>query len=206
MATNPMSVLQSENARLHSENDTLKAELRRLRGFVEILNELFSKSSEIKSDAELLPLMNRIFMRALSLLDAPDGSLLLLDEDTNELVFVLVHGTLAADLTDFRIPADRGIAGWVVENAEPALVRDVRRDTRFFHDVDDSFKFRTQSIAAAPLIGNGKVYGVLEALNQPGDAPFSEQDMVLLGLLCRAAGERLADLERSMPGEPQKNG
>jgi GAF domain-containing protein len=86
-----------------------------------------------------------------------------------------------------------------MQNAEPTLVRDVRRDPRFSHMIDDQFTFRTQSIAAAPLIGDRKVYGLIEALNQPGDEPFSEDDLALMGLLCRFAGEALADVERIKP-------
>ncbi|MBC7869213.1 MAG: GAF domain-containing protein [Chitinophagaceae bacterium] len=196
MSINPMAVIQNEVARLKSENDQLKQDLQQMREFVEILHELNTKPP-VQSDAELLPMLRGIFLKMLSLINAPDGSLALLDEETNELVFVLVHGTLAADLSGFRFPAGDGIAGWVVKNAQPALVRDVRRDHRFSALIDDAFKFRTQSIAAAPLIGDLKVYGIIEALNQPGDEPFSETDLAFLGLLCRAAGERLADIERS---------
>jgi GAF domain-containing protein len=124
---------------------------------------------------------------------------MLLDDETNELAFMLVKGSLAADLKGYRIPANEGIAGWVIQQAEPTLVRDVRRDQRFSNTVDEAFKFRTQSIAAAPLIGDGKVYGLIEALNQPGDEPFSDSDLALLGLLCRFAGEALADIERMKP-------
>jgi GAF domain-containing protein len=200
MSANPVAFLRSENARLKDENDRLQNEVRSLRDFAQVLNDLYGKESEIKSDADLLPLLNRIFQKMLALLNAPDGSLLIMDEETNELVFVLVAGELAEELEGYRIPADEGIAGWVVERAGSALVRDVRRDNRFSHMVDEQFKFRTQSIAAAPLIGDGKVLGVVEALNQPGDVPFTEADMVLLELLCRAAGERLAAINR-MAGE-----
>lgn len=194
MAINPVAFLQSENARLQDENDDLQEEVRTYREFMRILNEL-SRPAKIKSDKDLLPMIKGIFNKALHLLDAPDGSLCLYDEDTDELVFMVVHGALEATLTGYRLPADEGIAGWVFQEAEPALVRDVRRDNRFSHMIDDEFKFSTQSIAAAPLIGNRKVFGVIEALNQPGDVPFSDSDLVLLNLLCRVAGERLADIE-----------
>ncbi len=192
MVTNPVSLLQTENARLRSENESLKNEVASFREFIRIVDAL--AQSQIKDDSELLPLLNRILLHALNLLNAPDGSLALLDETTDELVFVLVHGTLASNLEGYRLPANEGIAGWVTQNAQPALVRDVRRDRRFFADVDDTFKFRTQSVAAAPLIGNGKVLGVVEALNQPGDEPFSDLDISLLNLVCRFAGEALADI------------
>lgn len=199
MVTNMLSVIQRENARLQSENQQLQAQLTNLREFVAILNDLASVAQDVTSDTDLLPLLKDILLKALNLINAPDGSLLLLDDETNELVFVLVYGSLAGDLVNYRIPADEGIAGWVVQNAHPALVRDVRRDERFSHMIDESFKFRTLSIAAAPLIGDQKVLGVVEVLNQPGDEPFSELDMDLLKLLCRFAGEALADIQRNHP-------
>ncbi|MEQ8673672.1 MAG: GAF domain-containing protein [Aggregatilineales bacterium] len=200
MVTNPMAVVQSENARLKTENQQLTAELRNLREFVEVLNELNNKPV-VKDDADIMPTLRDIFHKALHLLNAPDGSLALLDDDKKELVFVLVRGALADKLTGYRIPADTGIAGWVVQNVKSALVRDVRRDQRFFSDVDEEFKFTTQSIAAAPLVGDGNVIGLIEVLNQPGDVPFSETDTALLGLLCRIAGEHLANVQRNLPTE-----
>jgi GAF domain-containing protein len=199
MTLNSIAFIQQENVRLKNENDALREEVNDLRGFVKILHDLNDASQGFTSDEELLPLLEDILYKALSLLDAPDGSLALLDEETNELVFTIVYGELGQDLAGFRIPADQGIAGWVLENARPTLVRDVRRDERFSQSVDEAFKFRTQSIAAAPLIGDQKRYGVIEALNQPGDQPFSETDLALLGLLCRFAGEALADIERQKP-------
>jgi GAF domain-containing protein len=200
MSTNPLAFLRSETARLKEENERLQNELRSLREFVVILEDLADASGRVKSDADLLPLLNDIFRKALRLFNTPEGSLLLLDETKSELVFVLVHGSLSDQLKGYRIAADAGIAGWVVQNSQPALVRDVRRDNRFSDMIDEAFKFRTQSIAAAPLIGDERVFGVIEVLNQPGDVPFSENDMALLKLLCRFAGEALADIERHPSG------
>ncbi|PJF40593.1 MAG: GAF domain-containing protein [Chloroflexi bacterium] len=199
MTGNLTSIIQRENARLKDENDTLKEELTSLREFVAILNGLTTAARDLTSDTELLPLLQDIFAKTLNLLNAPDGSLLLLDEDTNELVFVLVQGTLGDQLRNFRIPADEGIAGWVVQNNEAVLVADTRRDHRFSHMIDEKFAFSTQSIAAAPIVGDQKVYGVLEAINRPGDTPFNESDLDLLGLVCRFAGETFADIERLHP-------
>jgi GAF domain-containing protein len=199
MVTNPVAVMRRENARLQTENEKLQDELRNLREFVQILNDLTTSTKAVTSDEQLLPMLEKIFIKALKMLNAPDGSMLILDDETNELAFVLVKGSLAANLMGYRIPANSGIAGWVIGHAEPTLVRDVRRDPRFSNMVDDQFTFRTQSIAAAPLVGDRKVYGVMEALNQPGDEPFSESDLALLGLLCRFVGEALADIERMEP-------
>ena len=199
MVTNTIGVVQRENARLQTENQNLQHSLNQLRGFVDILNVLAAAEERITRDDALLPLLRTTFFMALDLIDAPEGSLLLLDNDTNELKFLLVKGLLAERLLDYRIPADEGIAGWVIQNQRPALVRDVRHDRRFSDNIDEEFKFRTQSIAAVPIIGDGEIFGVLEALNQPHDVPFSDQDVTLLNLICRFVGELLINAERSQP-------
>jgi GAF domain-containing protein len=196
MSMNPVAIVQQENARLQAENKRLQQELRELHEFVNALSEVARSTRQAVSDSELMPLMEGIFSRALSLLNAPDGSLMLLDEQNNQLEFILVRGALSQSLKGHRIPANEGVAGWVVQNAEPTLVRDARRDPRFSDSIDEKFAFRTQSIAAAPLIGDRRVFGVIEALNQPGDQPFTENELGLLNLFCRFAGEALADIER----------
>ncbi len=194
MVTNTVGILQRENARLQNENQELQKELTELQGFVDILKHLCQIEDEVTGDADLLPMLRRTFSQAMDLLNAPEGSLLLLDDETGELKFVLVRGALAERLINYRIPADEGIAGWVIQNRTPALVRDVRHDNRFSHNIDEEFKFRTQSIIAVPVVGNRKIFGVLEALNQPADEPFSDTDLDLLYLICRFVGEILSNV------------
>ncbi len=199
MSLQTKNFLHQETARLQQENKELNEEVHLLRDFVEVLDDIFESSFRFKSDDELLPLLRSILTKAMKILDAPDGSLALLDDKQDELVFMIVEGTLGGELDGYRIPAGEGIAGWVVRNQKPALVRNVRTDFRFSNTVDSEFKFRTQSIIAVPLIGNRKIYGVVEILNQKGDQPFNEKDVALLRLLCRAAGEALADIESQSP-------
>ena len=200
MSSDPTAFLRKENTRLKDENEALRKEVSALREFVQLLDKLGVVAKTFQNNDELLPLLREILEKSLRLLNAPDGSLALLDDASDELVFVLVHGTLGADLQGFRLPADEGIAGWVIKNREPVLVRDVRHDSRFSQSIDDQFKFKTLSIAAAPLISGEKVLGVIEVLNQPGDNPFSEFDLALLDLVCRAAGNALAHIEETHPG------
>lgn len=200
MVVNTVAVLQRENARLQAANEELDAENQKLRAFLNILNTLAIRAPGIVSNADLLPVLDETFNAALDLLDAPSGSVLLLDDETGELQFVLVRGPVGADLVGYRIPGDAGIAGWVLRHKQAALVRDVRRDARFSSLVDESFQFHTQSIAAAPLMGNGQILGVIEALNQASDEPFSETDLNMLRLICFMAGEILINIERIEPG------
>jgi adenylate cyclase len=200
---NPNAFRAQEAKRLMKENEELREEIDGLRKFVGSLDNLYNAADKFKDDSELLNFLRGTLRTAMTILNAPDGSLALLDEDTQELVFVIVVGELADQMTNQRMALDKGVAGWVVRNAKATLVRDVRRDPRFYSGHDERFSFHTQSIAAAPLLGNRKVYGMVEVLNKPGTEPFSDADMVLLKLFCRATGEALANIER-MPTKSAK--
>lgn len=192
----PRNFTQHENARLRQENETLKHEVDNLRGLVESLDYLYNASDNFKDDAELMPFLKHTLALSLKLLNTTDGSLALFDDETDELVFVIVVGALSDELTNHRIPANSGIAGWVIKHQQPVLVQNAQTDPRFYRAIDDSFTFRTQSVAAAPLIGDRKTFGLIEVLNQSGDEPFTKDDLALLRLLCRAAGQALAFIDR----------
>ena len=151
MVTNPTTFLQKENARLQEENEILQMEVRDLREFVSSLNDLMIAGDTLTSNAEILPLLKKSLQHALKLLHTPDGTLFLVDEDNGELVFLVVEGRLEVELTGYRIPLTEGIVGWVAQNRQTVMLRDVRRDNRFSHMIDDAFKFSTQSLASTVL-------------------------------------------------------
>ncbi len=198
---NPSAFRAQEMQRLKHDNEKLLEEVKGLRKFVQALDSLYSSADNFTDDSELFGFLRETLTNAMKLLNAPDGTLALVDDETDELVFVIVNGALSGELTDHRIPKTEGVAGWVVRNAKPTLVRDVRLDQRFYTGVDDRFSFKTQSIAAAPLIGDDKVYGLVEVLNQPGDEPFSANDMGVLKLFCRATGDALAKIDKMKKSE-----
>ncbi|MBN2470158.1 MAG: GAF domain-containing protein [Anaerolineae bacterium] len=195
MVSNPTQMLQAEVNRLRAENDALRNELYDLKQFVQALQSLADAEEKFHSNEDLLRFLSEIVRQTLDLLSAPDGSLSLLDPDTGELEFVIVHGG-ARDLVGTRLHPGEGVAGWVARHGRPVVLRDVRTDPRFSERIDRLTTTRTQSIAAAPLIGNGRVLGVVEVLNQPSDEPFSGLDQALLTLFCRFAGEALANIEQ----------
>jgi sigma-B regulation protein RsbU (phosphoserine phosphatase) len=195
MASDHTKVLQNEVNRLREENAALRGELRDLQRFVQALQFLSEAAEKYKTNEDLLRLLSDIVLQTLDLLSAPDGSLLLVDSDTGELEFVIVHGSARDSLTGQRLQPNEGIAGWVAAHGQPYIVRDTRTDARFSQRMDDTVSFRTQSIAAAPLLGQGRVLGVVEVLNQAGDEPFDDLDQALLTLFCRSAGEALAEIE-----------
>ncbi len=179
--------LKEENTELKRENEDLKDQNSRLWKVIRSLNELQDNPQAITSPSDLLNMVMNILTIALDAVESGNGSILLLDEDDDELVFVAVVGDRAEELTDFRIPAGSGIAGWVNLHKKAALVSDVRKDDRWISAVDQSIGFHTQSLMAVPLILDDRVLGVMEVVNSRSEDHFNDKDLDLLQLVARLA-------------------
>jgi diguanylate cyclase (GGDEF)-like protein len=149
-------------------------------GEVAVFQELGKAlTSSLQLDQVLRTIMEKIdeFLR-------PDNwSLLLLDENTNELYFELAVGKASQALKDVRVKLGQGIAGWVAANGEAVVVPDTSKDTRFFGKVDEKTKMETQSIVAVPVKFRDTCLGVIELINCIGPDGFDARDLKLLEAL-----------------------
>lgn len=125
-------------------------------------------------------ILDIIMEKTSELVKAEAGSVLLLDDDTNELYFELTEGEKKHDVKRFRLKVGEGIAGWVALHGKPIVVEDVATDQRFCHKIDDSVNFKTRSILCVPLRSKGKILGVLEVINKMDGAPFDQKDLDLV--------------------------
>jgi GAF domain-containing protein len=195
--------LQHEVSRLKDENQELQEEAASLREYVGAIESLMDAIDELDPKAEILPLLDRILFNAMTVTNSKDGSLMVLDEEKGELAFVYARGDVSSDkLAGQRLPVGKGIAGWVAQNAKPAIVNNARTDARFFAGIDDAYKFTTNSVLAVPIIGKGQVLGVIEVLNKQNGRPYAETDQVLLTLLCRFAGDVLHSMAQQEEEKP----
>ena len=106
-------------------------------------------------------------------------SMLMVDEEKQELAFELALGEKGKDVSSFRVKMGEGIAGWVAETGKPTIVNDTARDPRFARKFDTKTQFETRSILCAPLISRGRTIGVVEIINRCG-ARFTQADLELL--------------------------
>jgi GAF domain-containing protein len=97
-----------------------------------------------------------------------------------------------------RLAPGEGIAGWVAENRRAAIVNNATADDRFFPGMDRELAYKTHSILAAPLVGAGRMLGVVEVLNKRDGRFFSIGNKTLLNLMCRFAGEMLYTMVRDL--------
>jgi GAF domain-containing protein len=191
----PVRFLQLEANRLRDENRELREELTVLRSSIRILSALQDLIHRLTPETNVIAMLDDLLASALTVLGASDGSLLLVDEDTGELVFAVVHGEARERLTGYRMPPGKGIAGWVAINREPLVVRDVRNDPRFYPRVDETFGFQTRTLACVPLLDGERVLGVIEAINKVSDREFSPEDHDLLMIVAQLATIAIARAE-----------
>jgi GAF domain-containing protein len=112
---------------------------------------------------------------------------MLLDEDTDELVFEAVTGEGEDTLVGRRIPRGRGIGGWVVESGQPLVIEDVAADPRFAMAEARRTGYVPKGLMCAPLLLEDRVLGVLYVLDRPERRRFSVAEMDLLGLFANQA-------------------
>lgn len=144
-------------------------------------------SGVVGSSESFQALLGAIVQVARAIFGAKASSILLLDEETDELVFEAVVGEGEESLLGMRFPADQGIAGWVLATRTPLVIEDVRKDPRFAADVAEDTGYVPSGLMAAPLLHDEEILGVLEVLDRPEQAHFSLQEMDLLGLFANQA-------------------
>lgn len=193
--------IQQENIRLKNENDRLQQEVVRLRLILRNLGNLNQMALSIHPETDILKLLDQILQAALDSIQAEDGSLMLVDEDTQELSFVVVHGSVRTKLVGHRIPLGMGIAGWVAQHAESVVVPNVQSDPRFSSRIDQSFHFKTRSLVCVPINFSGRVLGVIQALNKSNRKEFTNPDLLMLNVVAQLAAAAIARAESVLLGE-----
>lgn len=149
------------------------------------LQLLFDVSRSLHSLIDLDALLAEVVEKTKELLDAEGCSVILLDDGGRELYFPFVSpesSGVADKLRRVRMPADKGIAGAVVQTGQSLLVADVRADPRFYGTVDEQTGGATRSILCAPLRTSRGILGVIECINKR-EGEFSAVELTFLEAL-----------------------
>jgi GAF domain-containing protein len=141
----------------------------------------------VGSEESFRALLGAIVEVARQIFGAKASSILLLDSDTDELVFEAVVGEGEDTLLGTRFAAGTGIAGWVLATRTPLVIEDVHSDPRWSRDVAEGTGYVPRGLMAAPLLHDEGALGVLSVLDRPEQTLFSLQEMELLGLFANQA-------------------
>jgi diguanylate cyclase (GGDEF)-like protein len=138
---------------------------------------LFEIGKLVGSDLDPGQLLGRISELVCTLIDADACSVMLLDAGRQRLMARAAYGLRTERVHKLAFQVGEGVAGWVVERGEAALIDDVSTDPRFV--VLDETKTPIASMLCVPLTARGEKVGVVTATSGRR-AAFSASDLELL--------------------------
>ncbi|HNN12416.1 MAG TPA: GAF domain-containing protein [Anaerolineales bacterium] len=155
------------------------------------LNEI---TRQLTSTLELTPLLQNILENAVGILNCEAGSLFLVDEQTDELVFQVTVGPVATNLIGKRLAPGTGIVGRAVQTRSAVIENEDQNSASRFKGIDQQTGFVSRSLMAVPLQAKDRVIGVIEVINRRDGLPFVQNDQTLLNAF---AGQAAVAIENA---------
>ncbi|MGG6293188.1 GAF domain-containing protein [Leptolyngbya sp. AN02str] len=135
---------------------------RHQRGAVALLNATTVLAKSLDLERTLRAVMDE----ARQLMQADRSTIFLLDRDRNEL-WSKVATADGSKLVEIRIPANRGVAGFVASTGQSLNIANAYEDPRFDPSADQLTGYQTHTILCMPVFNSeGKLIGVTQLINK----------------------------------------
>ena len=171
------------NARLYTESQ------RQAR----VMGALVDSATAINTSLRLDDVLQRILNQTIQALQVETVALALIEASSKELVFRAATGLNAGNILNWHIPLGQGLAGTVVLNGFGEVVSNASEDIRF-KGVDGFGGIEIRAIVLSPILAQGKVIGVLEAIN-PVAGVFDPDALIVLNGLGSLAGTTIQNAQ-----------
>lgn len=142
---------------------------------IERLASLVGTVDDISTEQSYRNLLQTILERSAELLLAEQGSIMLIEKETDMLLLEASRGLLKEPAQIGRIPKGTGIAGMVAKMGEPMLVEDIEHDPRI--GTKNQTKYKTASFVSVPLKIGSRVVGVMNFTDKATGAFFDDVDL-----------------------------
>lgn len=142
------------------------------------LSEVTELAASIPDTRDILDI---VLQRAIAVVQAENGSIMLLDEPTGTLKVVAEEGVAAGSIEGMTVRLGEGIAGKVAASGDAVLVNDVEQEPSFL--MPDHPNYAASSFLCMPLRSRGRVIGVLNLAKKGEHQIFSESDRKFLSTL-----------------------
>lgn len=142
------------------------------------LVSLVKISRSITALTDIDELLKVIAEETKNAMQADRCTVFLWDKVSNELWSKVALGV--GENQEIRFPADKGLAGYVVQSGETVNITDAYSDSRFNSEVDTKTGYRTKTILCMPIMNNNReIIGAFQVLNKI-DGIFTKNDEDLL--------------------------
>lgn len=162
---------------LQGEVDRLRDELQHRADLAESLKHFLERISSNEPEQTYVAILTH----AKSLLRAERASLMVLDEDANELVLKAAIGLSVPRAEVARARLGEGIAGQVVESGQPLVVANAASIGVFV--THEKRNYKTGSFISYPISMRGRKIGVLNLTDKTSGEAFDDVDLSLLELV-----------------------
>ena len=190
-----VQMLRDEIESLKLRNRRISDRLIRHQQAFRALNRMDDTMRGLSKQIDVEKLIHELLSLALHASDSENGSLILVDEDTGELVFVDVIGEARDHLLNHRMSNNVGIVSHVVKTQKAVLLTDVRKSSRWSSEIDQIVGFKTQALMCAPLYSDEANYGAIEVINNSSVEGFDENDLAILRVTARFVSQVLQKAE-----------
>jgi PAS domain S-box-containing protein len=171
------------NARLYTESQRT----------ARVMSALAEGAAAMNTSLEMQDVWRRVLNQTMQALQVETVALALIDQSSNELVFHAAAGHNSGNIPGRRVPQDAGLAGLVITGRHGVISSNVNQDSRF-SEVDKFGGIQMRAVALAPIQAQGKVMGVLEAIN-PISGAFDPDAMLVMAGLGSLAGSTIQNAQ-----------
>jgi diguanylate cyclase (GGDEF)-like protein len=150
---------------------------------LESLRVFHEVASALTSNLNLDDLLRTIMAKMENYFKPEQWSLLILDEEKQELYYALTIDGLEEGLRDVRLAVGEGLLGRVAASGEPLLITDLneRKEWRDYAAIHPHLQLH--SLACLPIHHGGRLLGVLQLHNSEIDM-LPESSLTLLRAVC----------------------
>ncbi|MBE9226042.1 GAF domain-containing protein [Phormidium sp. LEGE 05292] len=129
-------------------------------------NALLKATQILGQSLDLEATLKSVMEQARILMQADRSTLFLLFKESNEL-WTKVAAADGKTMLEIRIPANKGIAGYVASTGQPLNIPDAYKDPRFDPTTDQRTGYRTKNILCLPVYNSaGNLIGVTQLINK----------------------------------------
>lgn len=128
------------------------------------LQLLYDISKELTTGLDLRTVLQRILKLSLKNLEGHSGSILIMDEEEKPIMSTVIHEdkVIEGSTGQLKSTLENGLAGWVVRNRVPALIRDTSKDERWVkREYEGNNSSGPRSTVSAPLTIQEHLVGVI---------------------------------------------
>ncbi|MEN6408328.1 MAG: ATP-binding protein [Anaerolineaceae bacterium] len=143
---------------------------------VDELEALSQVGRSITASLDLDSVLSAVVDAAVTLTNAEEGSLLLVDETSGELYMRAARNFQEDFVRTFRLPIQDSLAGSVIRTGQPVLM-----DEKTPQKIKTSYL--VQSLIYVPLQSHGQIFGVLGVDNRHSNRPFTEHHVKVISAM-----------------------